>query len=319
VTSSVLMIRLGAMGDIIHALPAAATLKQSFPDRKTIWLVSPRWISLLEGNPFIDELMPFDRAGWYSWRLLRRIRPDFAIDFQGLVQSALAGRIAGPREFYGFVSSVAREPLASLFYTRRVAVRGPHRVQRNLQLAAAAGATKQTQQAWIPNGFPEGDLPSTPFVLTSPFAGWASKQWPLRRYGRLAEILNHEGIQLVANVPARRAHELTKLGHVRIHSSSLPGLIDATRRAIAVIGVDSGPLHLAAALNKPGVALFGPTDPAQTGPFDSRMTVLRAPGAETTYRRGARVHSSMTEITVQQVAEALIRSLAGQPAAVHQL
>ncbi len=94
--SSILMIRLGAMGDIIHALPAAATLKQSFPDRKTVWLVSPRWIPLLEGNPFIDELMPFNRAGWHSWRRLRGIRPDLAIDFQGLVQSASRGPNRSP-------------------------------------------------------------------------------------------------------------------------------------------------------------------------------------------------------------------------------
>jgi heptosyltransferase-1 len=206
-----------------------------------------------------------------------------------------------------------------MFYTRRVAVSGPHRVQRNLQLVAAAGATNQTQQAWIPKGFPEGDLPSAPFVLTSPFAGWGSKQWPLRHYDRLAELLNKEGIQLVANVPATRANELAELSHIRVHSSSLPGLIDATRRATAVMGVDSGPLHIAAALDRPGVALFGPTDPAQTGPFNSRMTVLRAPSAETTYKRGARVHGSMTEITVEQVSDALIRSLAGQAAVVHRL
>ncbi len=206
-----------------------------------------------------------------------------------------------------------------MFYTHRVAVTGPHRVQRNLQLVAAAGATKESQQAWIPQGSPEDELPSAPFVLTSPFAGWGGKQWPLGHYDRLAELLNKEGIQLVANVPPRRAAELSDLRHVRVHSSSLAGLIDATRRATAVMGVDSGPLHLAAALNKPGVALFGPTDPAQTGPFSSRMAVLRAPSVETTYKRGAHVHGSMTEITIEHVSEALLRSLAGQVAAMPRL
>ncbi|MBV8811107.1 MAG: glycosyltransferase family 9 protein [Acidobacteriaceae bacterium] len=313
---SILIIRLGAMGDVIHALPAAATLKQNFPDRKTIWLLSPRWMPLLEGNPFIDELIPFDRTGWHSWRKLRGIRPDLAVDFQGLVQSALAGRMARPGEFYGFASSVAREPLASIFYTHRISVTGPHRVQRNLQLVAAAGATKQTQQAWIPQGSPEGELPTAPFVLTSPFAGWGGKQWPLAHYERLGQFLSNEGVELVVNVRTERANELQRLRYAHIHTSSLSGLIDATRRAVAVMGVDSGPLHLAAALDKPGVALFGPTDPAQTGPSNSRMIVLRAEAAETTYKRGADVHSSMTEISAEQVAGALIRSLAGKAAPV---
>jgi heptosyltransferase-1 len=79
-----------------------------------------------------------------------------------------------------------------------------------------------------------------------------------------------------------------------------------------VIGVDSGPLHLAAALGKPGVALFGPTDPAQTGPFKSNMVVLRAPGVNTTYKRHDRIHASMAEIAVEHVADALLQSLAGR-------
>jgi heptosyltransferase-1 len=87
-------------------------------------------------------------------------------------------------------------------------------------------------------------------------------------------------------------------------------LIDATRRAIGVVGVDSGPLHLAAALDKSGVALFGPTDPAQNGPYKSRMTVLRAPGAQTTYKRHTQVDASMTKISVERVAEELLRSIA---------
>jgi heptosyltransferase-1 len=310
---SILVIRLGAMGDIIHAIPAVASLKLSFPERKLSWLVEPKWMPLLEGHPLIDELIPFDRQGipalWNSSRQLRRLRPDLAIDFQGLAKSSLAGRMAQPQAFFGFDRSVARESLATWFYSRRVRVTGPHRVQRNLQLVAAAGATVLTEQAWIPAGRAEGDLPLRPFVLASPFAGWASKQWPLESYERLALLLDKEGLELVINVP-EQAPQIRHLGPLRLHTSSLTGLIDATRRAIAVIGVDSGPLHLAAALNKPGVALFGPTDPAQTGPFGSRMIVLRAPGVETTYKRHGRIHASMAKIGVHDVADALIQSLA---------
>ena len=81
------------------------------------------------------------------------------------------------------------------------------------------------------------------------------------------------------------------------HISGLPGLIDATRRAAAVIGVDSGPLHIAAALGKPGVAIFGPTDPARNGPYGDSLKVLRAPSAETTYKRGASIDPAMRAIS----------------------
>ncbi|HEY7306209.1 MAG TPA: glycosyltransferase family 9 protein [Bryobacteraceae bacterium] len=310
---SILVIRLGAMGDIIHALPAAASLKLSFPERKVLWLIAPKWMPLVEGNPFVDELILFDWRGtalWSASRQLRRLRPELAIDFQGLLKSSLAGRMARPQAFFGFDRSVARESLSTWLYSRRVAVAGPHRVQRNLQLAAAAGAATLTEQAWIPSGRAEANLPSGPFVLASPFAGWTSKQWPLESYEQLAGVLNKEGFELVINVSESQAARLRHLNRVRVHMSSLTGLIDATRRATAVIGVDSGPLHLAAALGKPGVALYGPTDPAQTGPYRSNMVVLRAPGVQTTYKRHSRIHTSMAQITVERVARGLLESLA---------
>ncbi|MBV8551800.1 MAG: glycosyltransferase family 9 protein [Acidobacteriaceae bacterium] len=311
--NSILVIRLGAMGDIIHALPAVASLKRSFPGRKLTWVVARRWMPLLEGNPFIDELVPFERAGvgalWASWQRLRSIKPAIAVDFQGLLQSAFAGRIAQPEVFFGFDRSVAREPLAAWFYSCCVPVKGPHRVERNLQLVQAAGAAQLTKEAWIPQGRPEGGLPSCDFVLASPFAGWNSKQWPITKYEALGQRLQSDGLELVVNVPADRAHELSRLSHLRVHTSSLAGLIHATRRATAVLGLDSGPLHLAAALGKPGVALFGPTDPTQTGPFNSNMIVLRSPDVETTYKRHEAIHESMTEISVEQVVTALQHSL----------
>lgn len=310
---SILVIRLGAMGDILHALPAVAGLKASFPRSRISWLVARRWMPLLEGNPAIDELIPFERGGLRAFadscRRLRGTQPDLAIDFQGLLQSALCGRIAQPKRLLGFDRSVAREPLAAFFYTHRVPVEGPHRIQRNLQLIAAAGAGVLTGHSWIPPGREEGSLPSGPFVLTSPFAGWKSKEWPLENYEKLAVRLHEEGIALVVNVPAESAKQWSGAPHLVPHTSSIEGLIDATRRATAVLGLDSGPLHLAAALRKPGVALFGPTDPAATGPFGGSMTVLRAPGVDTTYKRGGAIHESMKAIAVDQVAGLLLQAV----------
>ncbi len=319
--AGILVIRMSAMGDIIHALPAVASLKKSFPTRSLAWVVAPKWMPLLEGNPCIDELVPFERNGVRalkrSWSRVRSMRPEMAIDFQGLIQSALTGRAARPKVFYGFDASVAREPFASVFYTHRIAAPGPHRIERNVQLVQAAGASELTQDAWLPEGRDEGALPSSPFVLTSPFAGWMSKQWPLKNYEALGERLGREGLELVANVPEERAGELRSLKHVRVHTSSIAGLIAATRRATAVLGVDSGPLHLAAALHKQGVALFGPTDPERTGPYGGSMTVLRAANTATTYARHGNMHPSMQAITVEQVTRALLRSMERRPVISH--
>ncbi len=313
-SNTVLVIRLGALGDILHALPAVATLKASFPRHNLVWLVARKWLPLLAGNPAISELIPFDRTGLHSLRHLRRtlhaLRPELALDFQGLVQSAIAGRAARPQRFFGFDRSVAREPLASLLYSDPIHVIGPHRIERNIQLVQAAGASQVSWETWLPSGTPEGDLPSGPYVLASPFAGWNSKQWPIEFYDQLRAQLAKEGLHLVLNIPPERLHDLKNFHHSTVHSSSLAGLIYATRYATAIVGVDSGPLHLAAALKKPGVALFGPTDPAQTGPFQSPMRVLRHQEALTTYKRGSATHASMAAITVEAVVEAVHQSLA---------
>jgi heptosyltransferase-1 len=309
----ILIIRLGAMGDILHTLPAAASLRKSFPDAELMWAVAPKWMPLLMGNPAIDRIVPFERKGTSrllrSWKTLRKLRPEVAIDFQGLLQSALVARASRPMTLFGWSRKVAREPMASLLYTKTVLPTAAHIIDRNLELATAAGARWITYEQWIPDGRAEGTLPERPFVLAHPFAGWMSKQWPIGRYEDLGRLLESDGIALVVNVSWNRADELRALRHVQIHSSSLAGLIHATRRAVAVLGLDSGPLHLAAALAKPGVALFGPTDPARNGPYGASIRVLRHAEARTTYKRGDAIDPSMAALTVDQVYESLLGAL----------
>jgi heptosyltransferase-1 len=178
-----------------------------------------------------------------------------------------------------------------------------------VQLAAAAGATVVRYQFPIPQGRAEGELPNAPFVLTTPFAGWAGKQWPLELLDELGARLLREGFLLVANVAESRAAQLAPYSHLRAHISSIPGLIYALRKAAAVVAPDSGPMHLAAVLQKPGVALFGPTDPVSHGPFGGTLTVLRAPGFETTYKRHDVAHASMRALQVDDVFKALVAAL----------
>jgi len=312
----ILAVRLGAMGDIIHALPAVASLKLAHPDCRLTWLVEPKWAPLLDANPFLDRVLYLHReslAGLFqSWRALSEIRCDYAVDFQGLLKSALAASAAHPGRLYGFDPAQIRERSAAIFYTHRIFAHSAHMVDRNLELAAAlpAGEAQPAGPASfaLPPGTPEGDLPSGDFVLASPLAGWASKQWPLHHYRALAARLLAEcGIPLVLNGPPGAPFHHVEAAWV--HHSSLAGLIHATRRAAAVVGVDSGPLHLAAALSKPGVAIFGPTDPARNGPYGNSLHVLRSPSAGTTYKRGASIDSSMRLISPSQVFDALSATL----------
>jgi heptosyltransferase-1 len=301
----ILVVRLSSMGDVIHALPAVASLKHSFPHSHVTWVIRHRWTPLLEKNPFVDEVVPFERTlqGIISMRReLRKSRFDLAIDFQGLVQSALVAAAARPDRIAGFHRSQVREKAAALFYSMCVEARTTHVVDRNLELVAAAGASSLLHTFSLPEGSPEGDLPDGKFVLTSPLAGWGSKQWPVEFYQELAGRLN---VPLVVNGPPDSAEVLSKIKGAHVHLSGIAGLIHATRRAQAVIGVDSGPLHLAAALSKPGVAIFGPTDPLRNGPYGGTIRVLRSAGVSTTYKRAEGTHDSMRAISPQEVLEAL--------------
>mgnify|MGYP001611425342 CR=1 FL=1 len=310
----ILAIRLSAMGDIIHALPAVASLKHSFPHSHISWIVSRKWAPLLEGNPFLDEVIPFDRTSlkslFFVQGRLRREKFDFVVDFQGLIQTALIAFVSRTEKVYGFHPSELRERAAGLFYSHQVRTAAAHVVEKNLELAAAVGASNLLRTFPIPAGAAEGVLPEGAFILASPLAGWAAKQWPLEYYGILAGLLKRRhGVTLVFNGPPGAVETLAKVPDVAVHVSGLPGLIHATRQALGVVGVDSGPLHLAAALRKPGVAIFGPTDPARNGPYGETFEVLRAPGAATTYKRNAEVVSSMRAIQPEEVYEALKRSV----------
>jgi heptosyltransferase-1 len=272
-----LIVRLGSMGDVIHTLPTAAALAP------VDWLIKPRWAPLLDGNPHVERALtePPKRSH------------GEAFDFQGLIKSAWYARRSAPR-VHGF--DTPREWPARLFYTARVSRPGGHVVDHNLALAGrrpAIGMGASMARFWIPAGRPEGRLPAGRFILASPAAGWRSKEWPPEYWTELRAILP---LPLVLNGPP---------GSGLDHESSLAGLIHATREAAAVIGLDSGPMHLAAALGKAGVAIFGPTDPVRNGPYGGTIRVLRAPSAATSYKRAVEIAASMREVTPAMAAQAI--------------
>ena len=299
--------RLSAMGDVIHSLPGAASLKHSFPTARVTWVIDPKWVPLLEGNGCVDRFILFHRHDMKSWwrtcSELRKTHYDLAVDFQGLFKSAVIAGLARADKVAGFASDLVREKMAGLFYSLRVSSTAAHVVDQALDLAVGAGATQRLRNFPLAAGQPEGNLPNEPFVLASPLAGWQSKQWPLEHYEQLAGMIRKRlGMPLVLNGAPGTVPEVP--GAIA-HESGIAGLIDATRRASLVVGVDSGPLHLAAALGKSGAAIFGPTDPKRNGPYGGDFEVFRTEGVRTTHRRGTEIDASMRAIKPEQVIRAL--------------
>jgi heptosyltransferase I len=324
-----LLVRLGSLGDVIHALPAASALRDAFPEARIDWLIEPKWRRLLEGNPDLTEVMPLEKktaAGLIATiRKLRAAHYTCAIDFQGLYKSALPAFASGAQRRIGFPSTYAREGFASVFYTDKINPRGAHKVDHNLTLAQAADASpspprfpltlrpedeKQVTQDLACHNLAE-------FFVLNPGGGWRSKCWPPERYGelhhRLAAQLGWRGIITFGPGEESLAQELVSAAG-NPPPIALPlglgPLMALLRRAKFVVSADTGPLHLASALGTPVVGLYGPTDPARNGPYGGTSIVIRNPAkSETTYRRGASYSSPMLSITADQVADAVARLL----------
>ena len=302
----ILAIRLGAMGDIFHAMPAVASLRRGYPDAHLSWIVEPKWKPLLEGCPFVDEVISFDRssgsATFAAWRSLGEHPFDMAVDFQGLLKSSMVAMGSKASLRAGYTREHLRERMAGWFYTECHGTTSLHMVDKHRDLAKAVGGKDVGPQFYLPDGSPEGTLPTEAFVLACPQAGWGAKQWPSSYYEELETLLKEElGLMLVLNGPP---------GSGATHCSGLSGLIYATRLAHAVVGLDSGPMHMAAAIGKPGVAIFGPTDPARNGPYGGTISVLRTANARTTYKRHESETAAMQAITPRMVMDELKRCLA---------
>jgi heptosyltransferase-1 len=327
-----LLVRLGSLGDVIHALPAASALRDAFPGARIDWLIEPKWRRLLEGNPDLTEIIPLEKktAGGLvtTVRKLRAAHYTCAIDFQGLYKSALPVFASGAPRRFGFPSTYAREGIASILYTDKINPRGPHKVDHNLTLAQAAGASpspprfpltlrpedeKQVTQDLARHNLAE-------FFVLNPGGGWRSKCWPPERYGELHHRLaaQHGWRAIISFGPGeeRLAQELVSAAGTPAPVAlplGLGPLMALLSRARFVVSADTGPLHLASALATPVVGLYGPTDPARNGPYGGTSIVIRNPAkSETTYRRGASYSSPMLSISVDQVADAVERLISAK-------
>ncbi len=342
-----LIVRLSAMGDVIHTLPAAQALRNAFPNATIGWLIEERWAELLcapgtprrgprsPQRPLVDWVHTVDLKGWRQtlftvhtaeriarvWNDVRSSHYDVALDLQGAIRSAVLARWSGAPVIFG--ASQPRESPASLFYTRPVIVRGTHVVEQNLSIVESFVGRKLTAPTVeLPRDDAAEDrvtqrlreVSVRDFAILSPGAGWGAKCWPAERYGRVARALAAEGVQSIVNHGPGEQDLATEVerasgGAAQPFPCTISELIALTRRAKLFIGGDTGPLHLAAALRVPVVAIFGPTDPARNGPYGTKSIVLRNPASPTTHARIPRPDDALLEITVESVVEASRRLL----------
>ena len=326
------------MGDILHSMPAVVALRESFPSGLIGWVVEERWSALLSSpaalsgpcgpeKPLVDNVhlvntrawrsAAFSRGTWNEIRQtvngLRAVHYDVSIDVQGAIKSAILGRMARPRRRFGFAQPW--ESMATMFYDHQVQANGTHIADRNLSLAIAAGAHPATgklfpipidpaAEAWADKMLHERNLRE--FAILNPGAGWGSKCWPVQSFGELARRLATHGIASLVNFgpgeePLADAVANASQGSAQRLVCTLSQLIALTRRATLFVGGDTGPLHLAVALDTPSVALFGPTDPARNGPYGGRAIVVRSPQSVTTYKRSKEAEDGLSSISVDEV------------------
>jgi len=342
----VLIVRLSALGDIVHAVPVLAALRRALPDARVDWLVEEAYAPILAlatglhhrvivrarnsystGNTIaFGGMFGYVRAAAY----LRAQRYDAVLDLQGLIKSAVWARSAGARRTIGFDRAHLREPAAAACYSETVAPpEAPHVIQKNLSMLSALGVAPgevalplepnplaATREAIAAAGG------SRQYIVLNPGAAWPNKRWPPERFGALAAALRDQaGLRsLVTWGPAERdlaeaVVQASSGAATAAPPTSVSDLAVLMREAALAVSGDTGPLHIAAAMGTPLVGLYGPTWPERNGPWDPDDEVISRAGVCVCHhkRRCRRGAPCIDEIAVEDVVAAAVRRLGKVP------
>jgi heptosyltransferase-1 len=333
----ILIVRVGAMGDVLHALPAVTALHAAWPDWEIDWVVDPRWAPLLldsEGKgPVVGRVHLAETKKWSKApaspatlrsifelrKALRLQNYDLAVDMQGTLRSAVIGRMSGAVKFAGY--SDPREALAAKFYRTPLERKRRHVMEQGAALLGeVCGVALEPSDVELPHegwadAWAEEEVGDRRTCLLAAGAGWPAKCWAVEKYGALAVELKAKGMDVVVNAPRKddalaAAVVAASGGAARLVVCNVTGLLALMRRMTLMVGGDSGPTHLAAALGIPLVALFGPTNPERNGPRGpGDKMVLRDPASVTSYKRSSAEDPGMAKISVGAVVEAVQRLL----------
>lgn len=312
---NIALVRLSSLGDVVHVLPAAAALRGRLPRARIAWIVERHEAAILYGSPVVDEVVPVDTRGWRRARTpvgaaavagavaelrrhLRAARFDVAIDFQGLVKSGLLAAATRAPLRIGFAVAHCRERLSALFTNRHVTppATARHVVERYLALLEPLGVRAPSVEFPLPVD-PTAEARMDEFlaragvkagsrlVVVNPGAGRPAKRWPPARFRALTERLTGEAGASVLVVWGPEEAALTEAiadaseprRALLAPPTDLQELLALLRRASVVVGGDTGPIHLAAALGVPCVGLYGPTSIERNGPYGQTWRALASP------------------------------------------
>jgi lipopolysaccharide heptosyltransferase I len=308
--SRVLIVKLGSLGDIIHAIPAAAAIRRAVPDATIDWLVDVRQAELLALVPILNRSITINTSRTRSVLdvvgELRRARYDVVLDLQGLLKSAVLARLSGSSRVIGFPPPLLRERAARVFYTETAGEAEPHVIDKNMSMLNALGIRMPAIEFPLEDRNPSiaaeararlGVGDGAGFALINPGAAWPNKRWPPvyfaevvraleSRYGLRSLVLWGPGEEpLAQDVVA--ASGGAAAASVR---TTIADLVSLAKAATVMISGDTGPLHIAGAAGTPIVGIFGPTDPKRNGPWSEHdVTVSRYSACACHYQRQCRI------------------------------
>lgn len=326
----ILIIKPSALGDIVHTLPFLAAVHDRFPEAEIHWVVARGLHRFLEDHPMITKLWIMDKDKWKKIARLHRSVPeilsfgkalsaerfDVSIDLSGLLRSGLITWAAGARDRLGFSDSDEGSPF---FYTHKIkGGRNIHAIDRYLKLAGLMGCDVSTVTYPMPP-FP-GNVSNFSFLpeqfcVIAPSAGKEANRWPADRFGQLAAALPIRSVVISNSADAPLVDEVVAAGKGKAVSmagkTDLKELVALISRASFFISNDTGPMHIAAALNIPVFALFGPANPTRTGPYGNFHTILRKEiSCSPCYRKKPCTHwSCMEELSVAEVRATILSNI----------
>ena len=299
----ILIVKLGAIGDVVHTLPALAALRRALPTAHIAWVVERGGAAkLLNNNPATDELIEVDTRGWRKdifsnntrtaiKNSLKQLRGfDVAIDFQGLLKSGMMTWLSRAPRRIGFDKKSLREPTSAYLLNELVTVNdNEHIIKKNLRLVQHLGFSTEGDYEF-PIGLASEDKFFAEHILSSrnnavaiinPGGGWPTKLWSVEGFAAIADRL-HEAYgwhSVVTYGPgeeilAQSVVDASRSGAVEMLDSTLKQFFSLAQVAKIFIGGDTGPLHLAAAAGTPIVGIYGPTPALRNGPFDLNDVVI---------------------------------------------
>ncbi|GLI32637.1 lipopolysaccharide heptosyltransferase I [Desulforhabdus amnigena] len=292
--AKILIVKPSALGDIVHSLPFLNAVRERFPKAEIHWVVARGLHGILEDHPMIHRLWIIDKDQWkrlsrigetfsqlrHLFSAIRRERFDMVVDLQGLFRSGIISYATGAKRRIGFKEAREGSPL---FYTHRICGgRDIHAVERYMKIAAFLGCNTARLRFPLPpfpTRIPLMDSLPEDYIVLAPSAGTRVKRWPPERFGELAARLPFTSVIVAGKADVPLAERVLAASAGKAISlagkTSMKELLAVIQKAKFVVSNDTGPMHIAAALEVPVFAIFGPTNPLRTGPYGAIHTIIR--------------------------------------------